>query len=128
MLSRTLRRIQTHTERERKSHNQNQIQILKFTLRYVVLLACAPRVRRRETTRKQPTTKWSTFRYVVPPAHAPRVRRLAADVCAAEARQCAHFLRHKTTLLSPAVFKASNIPLRRALQTKGTFVVVQAGL
>jgi len=65
--------------------------------------------------------------YIVPPAHAARVRRLAADVCASEAAECAHFLRHKQTLLAPSVYRASNVPLRRALQTEGTFVVVQAG-
>ena len=64
--------------------------------------------------------------YIVPPAHAARVRRLAADVCASEAAECSHFLRHKQTLLAPSVYRASNVPLRRALQTEGTFVVVQA--
>ena len=34
-------------------------------------------------------------------AGAVRVRRLAADVCASEAAECSHFLRHKQTLLAP---------------------------
>ena len=39
---------------------------------------------------------------------------------------CKSFLRHKTTLLSPAVFKSSNIPCYSVLQTAGTFVIVLA--
>ena len=62
--------------------------------------------------------------YIVPPSHADRVRSLAA-ACFPELEQsCPSFLRHKTTLLSPAVLKASNIPCFSALQTEGTFVVV----
>lgn len=62
--------------------------------------------------------------YVVPPTHDERVRVLAASVFPELADDCASFLRHKTTLLSPQVLKASNIPCHSVLQTEGTFVVV----
>ena len=51
--------------------------------------------------------------YVVPPSHAGRVRKVAADCFPELARECREFVRHKTTMLSPAVLKASNIPVRR---------------
>ena len=62
--------------------------------------------------------------YVVPPSHASRVRQLAAAIWPELRRECAQFLRHKTTLISPSVLKASNIPCHSVLQTEGTFVVV----
>ncbi len=43
--------------------------------------------------------------YVVAPEHAERVRALTADLYPEARKACAHFLRHKTTLLAPAVLK-----------------------
>tara|TARA_B100000524_G_scaffold286320_1_gene161567 strand:- start:357 stop:2033 length:1677 start_codon:yes stop_codon:yes gene_type:complete len=65
--------------------------------------------------------------YVVPPAYATRVRKLAADLFPEDATECAHFLRHKTCLLAPRIFRESNIPLTRLVHTAGTFVLVAAG-
>lgn len=48
--------------------------------------------------------------YVIPPTHADRVRKLARDLYPQEAAECEHFMRHKTTILSPELLKASNIP------------------
>ena len=64
--------------------------------------------------------------YIVPPSHAARVRSLAAANFPELQQSCPNFLRHKTTLFSPAVLKASNIPCYSVLQTEGTFVIVCA--
>ena len=62
--------------------------------------------------------------WVVPPSHASRVRSLAASLFPELADECSSFLRHKTTLISPKMLKASNIPCFSVLQTEGTFVLV----
>eukprot|EP00316_Scyphosphaera_apsteinii_P004670 CAMPEP_0119305996 /NCGR_PEP_ID=MMETSP1333-20130426/6848_1 /TAXON_ID=418940 /ORGANISM="Scyphosphaera apsteinii, Strain RCC1455" /LENGTH=517 /DNA_ID=CAMNT_0007309199 /DNA_START=241 /DNA_END=1792 /DNA_ORIENTATION=- len=65
--------------------------------------------------------------YVVPPCDALRVRRLAADLFPSDAQDCPNFLRHKLTMLSPQVLRASNIKCTRLLQQPGTFVLVEKG-
>ena len=62
--------------------------------------------------------------YLVPPAYAKRVRALVAAIFPEQAQSCADFLRHKTTLLAPSIFKAANIPIHEVLQTEGSFVLV----
>ena len=64
--------------------------------------------------------------YVVPPAYAERVRTLTANLYPEARKACAQFLRHKTTLLAPAVLKRAGIPVHQLLQTEGTFVLVLA--
>eukprot|EP00126_Sphaerothecum_destruens_P001145 Sdes_comp13314_c0_seq1m3135 len=51
--------------------------------------------------------------YCVPPAHAHRLEGLAASFFPAQYELCRAFLRHKTTIISPALLKTHGIPFHR---------------
>jgi len=61
--------------------------------------------------------------YGIPPSQAPRFEQMAQGYFHDEYRECNQFLRHKTTLLSPHLIKQYNIPLVKAVQEEGEFMI-----
>ena len=61
--------------------------------------------------------------YVVAPQHAKRLERLAAGFFPGVARECAAFLRHKMTLISPRILKKYSIPFAKCTQHAGEFII-----
>jgi jumonji domain-containing protein 2 len=48
--------------------------------------------------------------YVIPPEHGPRLERLAEGFFPSFSRECAAFLRHKMTVISPRILNKYSIP------------------
>jgi jumonji domain-containing protein 2 len=59
--------------------------------------------------------------YSVPPHAAHQMEALAKTLFPSQFRSCPEFLRHKTTLISPLVLQAHNIPIFKMVQNRGTF-------
>lgn len=51
--------------------------------------------------------------YAVPPEYGRRLEEFAGLHFPEEKRQCPHFLRHKTTMISPETLIANNIPCNK---------------
>mmetsp|Transcript_22813 Transcript_22813/g.73414 ORF Transcript_22813/g.73414 Transcript_22813/m.73414 type:complete len:556 (+) Transcript_22813:102-1769(+) len=65
--------------------------------------------------------------YCVPPSHAARVERVAAAAFPAWKTDCPDFMRHKTTMLSPAFLEQHGIPYTFIVQRPGDFVITYPG-
>lgn len=63
------------------------------------------------------------FWYCISPEHGKRFERLAASFFPHSFRTCRAFLRHKTTLISPAVLRKYSIPFSKCIQQKGEFMI-----
>lgn len=61
--------------------------------------------------------------YCIAPEHGKRFERLAASFFPHSFRTCRAFLRHKTTLISPAILKKYSIPFSKMTQEKGEFMI-----
>lgn len=61
--------------------------------------------------------------YAVPPAHADHLELECRRSFPATADNCANFLRHKSTLLSPTWFASHNVPYSRVTQHAGEIIV-----
>ena len=61
--------------------------------------------------------------YAVPCASAGRFEAAAAGFFTEEAQGCREYLRHKTSMMSPSILKASNVPYCTAVQREGEFVI-----
>eukprot|EP01052_Picozoa_sp_SAG31_P006494 SAG31_NODE_299_length_18114_cov_3.533777_13_plen_264_part_00 len=61
--------------------------------------------------------------YVVPPASASRFEIFAAGAFPELAGTCRSFLRHKNVLISPSRLSAAGIPVLRAIQRPGEFMI-----
>ena len=65
------------------------------------------------------TKQW----YAAPTRSATLVEMVAAQ-CFPEAHtECEHFLRHKTTLISPEILCANGVPLCSLRQTPGDYII-----
>ena len=62
-------------------------------------------------------------RYAIPPSHADRMKNLAAGFFADSANVCREFLRHKMSVISPAVLREYSIPCYRMVHRAGEFMV-----
>ncbi|KAE9024649.1 hypothetical protein PF005_g4154 [Phytophthora fragariae] len=63
------------------------------------------------------------FWYGVPPDAAPQLERAAQSMFPEKHHACSQFLRHKTSLISPARLREFGVPFYRAYQNPGEFVV-----
>ncbi|CAI5736331.1 unnamed protein product [Peronospora destructor] len=63
------------------------------------------------------------FWYGVPPDAAPQLERAAQSMFPEKFHECHQFLRHKTSLISPARLKEFGVPFYRAYQKPGEFVI-----
>ncbi|CAI5736989.1 unnamed protein product [Hyaloperonospora brassicae] len=63
------------------------------------------------------------FWYGVPPDSGPQLERAAQSMFPEKHHQCHQFLRHKTSLISPARLKEFGVPFYRAYQKPGEFVI-----
>lgn len=61
--------------------------------------------------------------YVVPPEHGRRLERLAAGFFHGSHQSCPAFLRHKMTIISPAILKKYTIPYQKITQEPGEFMI-----
>ncbi|XP_075528185.1 lysine-specific demethylase 4C-like isoform X2 [Dermacentor variabilis] len=61
--------------------------------------------------------------YCVPPEHGRRLERLAAGFFHNTAQECAAFLRHKMTVISPQVLRQYSIPYNKITQEAGEFMI-----
>lgn len=61
--------------------------------------------------------------YVVPPEHGRRLERLAAGFFHGSHQSCQAFLRHKMTIISPAILKKYSIPYQKITQEPGEFMI-----
>lgn len=61
--------------------------------------------------------------YTIPPEHGKRFERLAASFFPLSFKTCKAFLRHKTTMISPAVLKKYSIPFSKCTQEVGEFII-----
>lgn len=61
--------------------------------------------------------------YTISPEHGKRFERLAASFFPHSYRNCKAFLRHKTTLISPAVLRKYSIPFSKCTQEAGEFMI-----
>ncbi|XP_055940867.1 lysine-specific demethylase 4C-like [Argiope bruennichi] len=61
--------------------------------------------------------------YVVPPEHGRRLERLAAGFFHQSHQDCAAFLRHKMTIISPTVLNKFSIPFQKITQEPGEFMI-----
>eukprot|EP01138_Halocafeteria_seosinensis_P012203 gb/GECG01012471.1/.p1 GENE.gb/GECG01012471.1/~~gb/GECG01012471.1/.p1 ORF type:complete len:529 (+),score=71.58 gb/GECG01012471.1/:1-1587(+) len=64
--------------------------------------------------------------YGVPPVLAKRFEAMAEGYFGSERRNCAQFLRHKTTLMSPKKLRDANISYVKLTQYPGEFVITYA--
>lgn len=63
------------------------------------------------------------FWYGVPPGAATQLERAAQSMFPEKYHECNQFLRHKTSLISPARLKEFGVPFYRAYQKPGEFVI-----
>ncbi|CEG44695.1 DNA damage-responsive repressor GIS1/RPH1, jumonji superfamily [Plasmopara halstedii] len=63
------------------------------------------------------------FWYGVPPHAATQLERAAQSMFPEKYHECTQFLRHKTSLISPARLKEFGVPFFRACQKPGEFVI-----
>ncbi|KAF4042576.1 JmjC domain containing hydroxylase [Phytophthora infestans] len=63
------------------------------------------------------------FWYGVPPDAASQLERAAQSMFPEKHHECHQFLRHKTSLISPARLKEFGVPFYRAFQKPGEFVI-----
>ncbi|ETP43407.1 hypothetical protein F442_09836 [Phytophthora nicotianae P10297] len=63
------------------------------------------------------------FWYGVPPDAAPQLERAAQSMFPEKHHECHQFLRHKTSLISPARLKEFGVPFYRAFQKPGEFII-----
>lgn len=61
--------------------------------------------------------------YAVPPEHGRRLERLASGFFPSSSQACPAFLRHKMTLISPAILKQYSIPFNKITQEAGEFMI-----
>ncbi|XP_060082098.1 uncharacterized protein LOC132561390 isoform X2 [Ylistrum balloti] len=61
--------------------------------------------------------------YSVPPEHGRRLERLASGFFPSSSQACPAFLRHKMTLISPAILKQYSIPFNKITQEAGEFMI-----
>ncbi|ETV90987.1 hypothetical protein H310_14324 [Aphanomyces invadans] len=61
--------------------------------------------------------------YTVPPHHAARVERVCQTMFPHDYVACHEFLRHKTSLVSPAKLHEFDVPYYRAVQGPGDFII-----
>eukprot|EP00938_MAST-03A_sp_MAST-3A-sp1_P000233 g233.t1 len=61
--------------------------------------------------------------YSIPPAYAKRFESVAASLFAAESRECAEFLRHKTCMISPTKIRSYGIPVCRQVCYEGQLMI-----
>lgn len=61
--------------------------------------------------------------YAIPPEHGRRLERLAAGFFPSSHQTCPAFLRHKMTLISPAILKQYSIPFNKITQEAGEFMI-----
>ena len=61
--------------------------------------------------------------YAIPTRHGKRFERLAIGFYPTEFYNCAAFLRHKTTMISPLVLKKFSIPFNKITQEPGEFMI-----
>lgn len=62
-------------------------------------------------------------RYVIPPAYGRKFEQLAAIRFPALAKRCPAFLRHKMTIISPAILTKESIPYSKMTQYEGEFMI-----
>ncbi|KAG7400825.1 Lysine-specific demethylase 4B [Phytophthora boehmeriae] len=63
------------------------------------------------------------FWYGIPPDAAPQLERAAQSMFPEKHHTCSQFLRHKTSLISPARLREFGVPFYRAYQKPGEFVI-----
>src|SRR5690606_20295427 len=61
--------------------------------------------------------------YTIPAEYASNFEELAAQLYVDDYNECNHFLKHKTTMISPSVLLQHNIPVYTAIQEEGEFVI-----
>lgn len=61
--------------------------------------------------------------YAIPPEHGRRLERLAQGFFPSSFQSCPAFLRHKMTLISPAILKQYSIPFNKITQEAGEFMI-----
>ncbi|KAK3090508.1 hypothetical protein FSP39_012380 [Pinctada imbricata] len=61
--------------------------------------------------------------YAIPPEHGRRLERLAQGFFPSSFQACPAFLRHKMTLISPAMLKQYSIPFNKITQEAGEFMI-----
>lgn len=60
--------------------------------------------------------------YSVPVDHRQRFETLAQELFPEQVRECANFMRHKTSMISPALIEKAGIPIETTRQFPGEFV------
>lgn len=65
--------------------------------------------------------------YTIPESDRHRFEQLASSHFGDLAHQCRHFLRHKTTMISPSVIRGAGIPLYTGVQREGEFIITFPG-
>lgn len=63
------------------------------------------------------------FWYTVPPEHGRRLERLAAGFFPGSSTQCAAFLRHKMTIISPNILRKYSIPYDKIVHYPNEFMI-----
>lgn len=61
--------------------------------------------------------------YAIPPEHGKRLERLAAGFFPKLVKTCPAFLRHKMTIITPALLKKYSIPYDKITQEEGEFMI-----
>mmetsp|Transcript_15276 Transcript_15276/g.27466 ORF Transcript_15276/g.27466 Transcript_15276/m.27466 type:complete len:540 (-) Transcript_15276:523-2142(-) len=61
--------------------------------------------------------------YAIPGSHFEKTERVLKGLYPLQARQCAEFLRHKKCMVSPKMLKKYDIPVYRAVQREGEFII-----
>jgi JmjC domain, hydroxylase len=65
--------------------------------------------------------------YVIPPAHRTRFERFSKGLFYDESKACPEFLRHKSSVISPAALQSQSIPTFKLVQNAGEFVLTFPG-
>ncbi|EDQ87106.1 uncharacterized protein MONBRDRAFT_27628 [Monosiga brevicollis MX1] len=61
--------------------------------------------------------------YAISPDHAGDFERLAHREFATDYHNCRNFLRHKTSVISPAILQASGVPMAKTVHRAGEFII-----
>ncbi|KAJ3317123.1 hypothetical protein HDV06_001976 [Boothiomyces sp. JEL0866] len=61
--------------------------------------------------------------YVIPQEYKQKFERFASSIFCNEAKQCAEFLRHKTSVISPSVLEKNNVKVNKIVQYANEFII-----